>query len=254
MRSSFIQNALMTALLTTLALPALAHDGRRYEVKVVDSQLVAHGYVSGGQPDDGAGVIRPYYNTIHGHFSNKTANFATADLPGFDILDEADELIGYELRWVSTGFAKWSTPNTTGPVSLQGLDGDEVIEVVYGGDSVRSDQTFVQPFSFQLLSNYNGSNGDDLDFSYDFYGDNPSGELYVIQSVLTTDAPGIADSTTIYTILSPDGATPMEKLHHASLFTEQSLGTPIPEPGMLSLAVLFPILMRRRTANARVAR
>lgn len=244
-----MRTPIYTTLLTGLATlpfcaPVLAHDGRRFEIKVVDNQLVAHGYISDGV-DDGGGVMRPYFNAIHGHFENKTNNFATADLPSFDVLDDADALIGHDLVMTITGFRKWSSPDTTGPVNLTPLDADESMEVVFGGESVASSGP-LDPLT--LLGNFNGSNGSDLDLSYDFFGDNPVGEIYVIQSVLTTTAPGVADSTTIYTILSPDGSTPMEKLHHASLFTEQALGTPIPEPAMLGLAALLPLLMCRRRA------
>ncbi len=247
MRFIHTRSTLTAALALTTALPAFAHGGRRFEVKVVDDQLVTHGYITEGLDDDGGGLIRPYYNAIHAHFSNKTSNFATADLPGFDVLDDADALIGYDLQWIATGFKKWSSPDTAGPVDLTDLDMDEVIEVVYGGNSVRSDNAAASPseFTLDLLPNFDGDNGEDLDLTYDFYGDNPLGEIYVIESILTTDAPGIADSTTVYTILSPDGDNPMQRLHHAALFTERSLGTPVPEPAVLSMAVLLPALLRR---------
>jgi len=236
--------ALTLAVLT--ATPALAHDGRRFEIQIFDGQLVAQGYITDGI-DDGGGVVRPYLNTIHGHFENKTSNFATADLPGYDILGNADALIGYSLIWEPIAFSKWTTPDTTGPVSLTPLDAGETIEVVFGGSGVSSDGPF-GPIEF--FASVPGSNAGDIDLSYDFFGDNPAGQLYVIQSVLKTDAPGIADSATIYTILSPDGVTMQERLHMPSLFAEQSLGAPVPEPGAMGLAALLPVLMRRRRRSA----
>lgn len=238
---------LTTALSLTLAAPALAHDGRRFEVIVNDNQLAAQGYISDGV-DDGGGVVRPYLNTIHGHFLNLTTSVANADLPSYDVFDNADQLIGHDLTWTATGFMKWSAPAHHGPVTLSPLDPDEVIEVFYAGVAVRSDTYTTGNDTLTLLANFNGSNGDELDMSYRFYGDNPSGEIYVIQSILTTTAPGVEASSTVYTLLSPDGPTMAERLHHQSLHLEDTLGLQVPEPATLGLAALLPVMMRRRRA------
>ena len=58
----------VSCILGALTTTVCAHDGRRLEIKVVDNQLVAQGYVSNGV-DDGGGLVRPYYNTIHGHWA-----------------------------------------------------------------------------------------------------------------------------------------------------------------------------------------
>jgi len=246
--------------LLTLTLPALGHDGRRFEVKIVDNQLVTQGYLSDGSDDGGDNTLvnvngtdlnyRNYYNAIHGHFSNSTiiSDFASANLPGYDVLTNANDLIGSDLKMTITGFSKWTSPALSGPVTLSPLDPTEFIEVVYGGTIVNS-QTFgttPNDDTITLLASFNGGNGVDLDLSYDLTGDNPVGEIYVIESVLSTSAAGIADSSTVYTILSPDGTTPQEKLHHQSLHTERELGTPAPEPASIAMLALLPVLMRRR--------
>lgn len=243
----FLRIVLTLSLTLTLSLSVLAHDGRRFEVQVIDNQLVAQGYISGElATDDGGGLIRPYYNAIHGHFSNSELqpNYATATLPGFNVLDNATALAGLDLTMTITGFQKWSSPAMSGPVSLTSLDGDEVMAVNYGGTAVLSSSFMTGTDSFTLVSGFNGTDAGDIDLLYEFVGDNPSGEIYVIESVLSTNAPGVLNSTTVYTLLSPDGANMAEKLHHQSLYLESQLG--VPEPGAFVLAALLPVLMRRR--------
>ena len=92
---------------------------------------------------------------------------------------------------------------------------------------------------------YNGANGTDLHLSYQYQGDAfPSGEIYVIKSILSTSAPGVEDSSTIYTLLLPDGANMAERLHHQSLYLESQLG--VPEPTSLALLGLGGLLLARR--------
>lgn len=231
----------------TLSLPTLAHDGRRFEVQIIDNQLVAQGYISGnGAVDDGGGLTRPYINAIHGHFSNSDlqSNYATSTLPGFNVLDDADALTGFDLIMTITGFQKWSSPAMSGDVVLTMLDGDELMAVNYDGVAVRSDLYTTGTDSFTLVSDFNGTDAGDIDLLYEFVGENPSGEIYVIESVLSTNAPGIADSSTVYTLLSPDGVGMAERLHHQTLYLESQLG--VPEPGSLAMVALLPVLMRRR--------
>lgn len=222
---------------------ALAHDGRRFEVKVIDGKIVAHGYVSNGV-DDGGGVIRPYYNALHGHWENNPSpaiTAASADLPGFDILDEADELIGHDLTYQLLGGKKWTSPVEGGPVVLEDLAPSEIF-VTYGFDTLST----ASGGSLTLLSIFNGSNGDDLDLSYDI-ADKPIGVVHLLELRLSTDAPGIEASDTIYTILTPQG-----QFHHVALYLEGVLGTPIPEPTVLGL-ILTGITLYRRRARRRAA-
>lgn len=226
----------------SFTVPAFGHDGRRFEVQVVDNQLVAQGYLD-NIADDGGGLVRPYVNAIHGHFSNGGPGFAFATLPGYDILGNADALIGHDLTWEAVGFSVWRTPAMSGSIVLDVLGAGEQINVLKGLETVDSSLGLG---SIELLSSVGSSTVLDLDLSYEFYGDHPNGEIYVIESRLTTSAPGIADSGTIYTLLSPDGSTMAERLHHQSLHAESELGTFVPEPSSLAIAALLPLLMRRR--------
>lgn len=235
---------------------ALAHGGRRLEVKVIDDQLVAHGYISTGVDDQG-GVIRPYFNALHDHWANNPADnitAATATLPGFDVFDEADALIGHSLTWTLDSVMVWNSPAMSGPITLDPLSG-ETLFVTRGG-TISSDA----PGSLSLLTNFDGSNGDDLDLAYNIAA-RPSGVIYVVKGHLSTSNNAIADSDTIYTILSPD-PTPLSSqtytmpermangLHHHALHAEAWFGTPVPEPAGLALLGLggFALLMQRRRA------
>ncbi|MEM0914031.1 MAG: hypothetical protein AAGK09_05405 [Planctomycetota bacterium] len=256
-------DVMVTAALASLtAVAASAHDGRRFEIKVVDDQLVAHGYHSAGI-DDGAGVQRDYYNALHAHWTNNTVGSgATATLPGFDILGEAPGLAGYDVDYTLTGAKKWVvTPPASGhmghgthgghdpghpEIHLMPLDG-ELLGLSYGltGQDVTTDS----PGTIDLVTGWDGvvgsGNGYDLDFLYQI-AVAPTDTIFVLEGVLSTDAPGIAASETVYTILSPTG----HSFHANSLALEAYLGTPIPEPMTVSLAALVGVgwLVRRRAA------
>ncbi|MEM6334091.1 MAG: hypothetical protein AAF823_12215 [Planctomycetota bacterium] len=250
-----------------------AHDGRRFEVKVVDGQLVAHGYDSAGN-DDGAGAIRAYYNAIHAHWTNSVVGSgATATLPGFDVLDEASELAGYDLDYTLVGASKWTvTPDTGGHgghsamhagghdsmhddgmhdgghgsspmIHLMPLSG-EVIGLSYDGSVMTTDT----PGAVELVDDWDGQvgsgNGFDLDFLYQI-AEAPTDTLFVLEAVLSTDAPGVADSVKFYTILAPQG----HGFHANALALEAYLGTPVPEPAVATLAAAGALaLLRRRVA------
>lgn len=154
-----------------------AHGGRRFGVKGLGDKLFAQGYDRVGN-DDGGGGVRPYFNAMHDHFNDLTGA-STADLPGFDLLDEADEM-----------------------------------------------------------------NGFDLDPTYDYLSGNPSGVIYVLERRSSTNAPGIADSNTVYTILSPIGANIVEKLHLESLYLERQPGI-VPKPGTATIAAASLVLLLR---------
>ena len=205
---------------------ASAHDGRRFRIEVVDDTLVAQGYISGANPsDDGGGVVRPYINAIHGHWENNPApgvNAASADLPGCDLFS-GGALTGYSVTLTLHGATKWMDPPMMPPAGtvpeLVALESGEEIFVSYGGELVSS----ASPGAMVLLENVQSGGHLDLDLSFDI-GMNPSAVLFALEFTLSTDAPGVADSGPVSIILSPDGSTMMERLHHAALYLETRLG------------------------------
>ncbi|MEM9296714.1 MAG: hypothetical protein AAGA57_13025, partial [Planctomycetota bacterium] len=275
-RNTFHTTALVLA--AACATPALAHDGRRFQVEVVDNQLVARGLNTqnnaispGGQTTviDTKG-FRPYTSANHGHWTYPdavTTLVPGSTLPGYDLGQGADALAGHDLTYTITGAFKWTgvsavlvpdptfvlptlpafVPDGTVP-NFEPLAPEEEIRVAYiDPDSlVFSDVTTDAPGgtlplvnSFDGVLNFDadgfadapGSNGYDIDVTYAYFHDQdalPVDTLYVIESTLSTTAPGVADSDTIYTILSPDGANPAQRLHFAALYVEAFLGTFLP--------------------------
>ncbi len=225
--------ALTVAWFTTT--PVQAHSGRRLDVMVLGNQLFAQGYLSPGVPDDGGGALRPYYNSLHDHWHNVTGSVAVADLPGFDVLTPGP-LAGHNLVLTLLGGSKWVSPPTTPapgtiPV-LEPLGLGETIDIEHDSISVDTDSLG----SLSLATNIDPGGAEDLDMLYAI-NLNPSDVLYVLEWRLSTDAPGILDSSTVYTVLSPDGANPTEKLHLAALYLEGYLGV-VPEPSSLVLLTL----------------
>ncbi len=246
--SNILKSSALAVLLTGVTAPALAHGGRRFEVQIINlagqDTLVAQGYNSTGA-DDGGGVIRPYLNAIHNHWSNSpgASTAASATLPGFDIPNGITALQGYDLTWELTGAWKWTTPSMAGTVTETALDPADTIFATRGGTTVSTNTP-----GELLLTSYDGTNGDDLDLVYDIDLE-PNGVLYVLESILKTNAPGIANSSTIYTIFAPDPTSPNGGLHHTALNLESQRNLTIPEPGALSLISLGGLaLLRRRRA------
>jgi len=239
------KNVMMAAALVSgLAMSATAHDARRLEIKVVDNQLVAHGYISNGV-DDMGGVIRPYYNAIHGHWSNNPSpsiDAASTDLPGFDVF-AGSPLVGHNVEIELLGARMWEAPPPMPPagteVNLVAADGE--IFVSFGSETVTS----AAPGSFTLVDSVGAGGALDIDLNYDI-ASRPSGVLYVLDFRLSTDAVGVAASDTVHVILSPDGNGPMEKLHHAALYLETVLGTPVPTPGAAGVLGLAGLVAARR--------
>ncbi|REK08239.1 MAG: PEP-CTERM sorting domain-containing protein [Planctomycetota bacterium] len=211
---------------------AFGHSGRRLEIQVIDNQLFAQGYLSTGVPDDGGGSPRPYYNALHDHWQNITSSVAIADLPGYDVYTPGP-LTGFDLSLELLGASKWVGPPMMPPggtiPNLVPLDPGEVITIEHNSVSIDTDGLG----SLAIASGIPGGGLTDIDLLYAI-DDNPAGVLHVLEWQLSTNAPGVAPSASIYTILSPDGANPMEKLHHASLYLEQHLGL-VPEPASASL-------------------
>ncbi|MEL7087993.1 MAG: hypothetical protein AAGL98_06060, partial [Planctomycetota bacterium] len=258
-------------------MPARAHDGRRFEIEVVDGQLAARGVntITNIGPD-GATVIdpagpRPYYNAIHGHWGTLSSTGGTVvftDLPGFDAGRGTEDLETYDVLLTLTGVQKWTnvsddfagaTPMITpGTVpNFEPLAADEVITFGIGGQSIDTETlgtvTLIAGFDGLVtfgpdgLANATTSNGYDRDVEYVYsLGEADIADtIYVLEQELTTDAPGVLGSETVYTILSPNGRGPFERLHFAALYTEAFLGTPVPEPAGAALTLLLGGILAR---------
>lgn len=207
---------------------AMAHDGRRFEIiQYPEGTLAAQGYISGTDPaDDGGGIRRPYLNAIHGHWSNNPSiTAASATLPGFDIFNPG-QLAGHQLTAELVGASKWVGPdpshgatNESDPPTLVALDPGEIIYVTYNIVTVTTNA----PGSLTLRQNVPVGPLLDVDLAYDI-AQHPSGVLYALEFILSSGNPEIEDSSSVYVILSPDGANHMERLHHAALRLESFLG------------------------------
>ena len=239
-----------------LAFPGLclAHAGRRFEVKTVQTggmeKLYAQGYNSSGT-DDGGGVTRPYTNSIHDHWSNIFGS-ATTGLPSFDVVAPGG-LEGYSLYAELVGVTKWvdpplmdmggmmMVPSGTVPV-LEPLTTENLF--------VAKDSQVVSNSALGtlLLDDSISSAGEHLDLVYGI-DQEPSSVLYAVEWILSTDAPGVMPSDSIYAILSPDGANMTEKMHMESLYLESYLGSGsgsgggggmimVPEPASFMVLVL----------------
>lgn len=233
-------------------LAANAHDGRRLAVVVVDGKLAAHGYNSGAY--DQQVSPRPYYNAIHGHWHNQEVAgmpFADANLPSFDVFGpdtvgsigvstSSAALANESLTLTLLGASTWTPPAMMpfGAVDLLPLSG-ETIMVDHGAQSISTDT--LGSLVLADLNEIDPAAGKiDLDLEYLIEG-HPSNSLYVLEWSLSTSAPGVASSDSIYTILSPQGA-----LHHQALHLEAHLGAAIaPEPAAGSLLAAYMALATR---------
>ncbi|MEM1213653.1 MAG: hypothetical protein AAGI68_15295 [Planctomycetota bacterium] len=205
------------------------------------------------------------------------------DLPGYDVGLGGEALQGHSVFWTLTDAWKWtgvssafvSNPSAVplgihlpgmmlgmpiflepGFTPVREVLGTDEIRVLFGGTTVSTDSLGA---SLTLIDTYDGngsvdadgfsqgvSNGIDIDPVYALFEGDFTDTLYVLESVLSTDNPDIADSETIYTIFAPDGMGPAARLHFASLSLEESLGTAIPEPAVASVLLLGGVVMLRR--------
>ena len=232
-----------TASLLLIASTLLGHgNGRLFDIAIVDGKLVAQGYNTGG--NDGFAPIRPYVNSIHDHFTfigTDKQPLGVTNYPSWDIgiLPGADisPLIGYELNIELVGSGKWiNVP----PQDGTGLNQDfgipelirftpqdlvdqpsEIMRVRFGNKFINT----LNLGEFQFSPSVAGVTAD-LDFEY-FIDNHNSSEIYFLEWKLKTNAPGVADSDTIYVIQSPDGLGPVARLHFQSLYLERFLGKPI---------------------------
>ena len=261
MRNQFSNKVLyLSALILTAfcSTDAFGHDGRRLDIQVINNQLFAQGFLSNPQPgsDDGGGLVRPYFNSIHDHFTN-IGGTGIASLPGFDITNTTP-LQGSDVTLTLLGVSRWTPPALIGDGStqdfgtpvLQPLSTRETLSVGFpGSDQASIDNNSLG--SFTLASNIDASTADaDLDLNY-VINLEPTSSIYALRWQLSTTQPGIADSGDVYTVLAPDGMGFAERLHFPTLALEEFLGTPttaVPEPSSLALLsmMLIPIGLRRR--------
>ncbi|MCA9235744.1 MAG: hypothetical protein KDA44_09745 [Planctomycetales bacterium] len=256
---------LVAALVATVHCGAArAHTGRRFQVEVVAGKLQAQG-VNTGDPD-GFAFTRPYPNSIHDHWVNVPgdagsglAPFASSFLPDFEVPIGASfvHLKDYQLSLQLMGASRWLNPPTfpaAGVVpNLTPLAPGEVISIESpyglittetGGTVVLSDSVPEQGIA-------------DVVMNYQIAG-HPSDVIHVLKFILAAQpadplAPDlVADSDPIYVLFGPDGADKIAKLHYASLYLEEYLGTAVPEPaaGLLACACLafLAIAARGRAA------
>lgn len=236
------------AILVSLASLVQAHDGRRLDVVIIDGQLYAQGYLAGAAPvDDGGGLIRPYYNAIHGHLDvQAAASLYLATLPGFDLSASAGaQLLGADLQLELLSVTKWESPVVGQTPMLEALDASELISVGHSNQSTISSNNLG---SFTLADSISGGISD-IDLAYTLSGD-PTDKLFALEWQLSTNQVGIADSESLYTILSPPGTGPVERLHFQSLGLESQLGitVAVPESSSLMLLAMAGVvgLVRRR--------
>jgi hypothetical protein len=246
-------HVLTIACLVLFALPASetsAHTGRRFTVEVVNGKLQAQGVNTGAA--DGAPSVRPYLNVIHDHWKNDPSlDQAYATLPGYDVPPTAaTPLIGHSLSLEFLGVSRWQSPPmapsaSTVPV-LTPLALGHVV-TVEGAVGVASSIDFG---TVTLLENTLFGGAKDLDPLYQV-NYRPANEISVLKFILRSSSPTVQSSDPIFVLLSPDGATPMEKLHHASLFLENHLAT-VPEPttAALSLVIIGSALITCRPSKA----
>lgn len=238
---------------------AHGHDGRRFDVGLAGDRLVAQGVNTGN--DDGAPAVRPYQNVIHDHWHNSPLGLdsASASLPGFDIRPPVDgALVGYPMYLTLESVVQWDAPPLT-PLAgttptFSGLQSGELVKVTTGVQSTTSGALG----SVLLTPSVKSAGELDIDLLYEI-NTRPENRIYILSFVLSSGNPLVADSDRVHVLLSPDGANPMEKLHHASLFLEEyaatrTVGVAVPEPSALIVVGLAGLLLQHPTRSARRVR
>lgn len=233
-----------------------AHSGRRFAIEVVGGKLQAQGINTG--PSDGAPAIRPYVNSLHDHWENvDVLEIAKATLPGFDVTPSASTaLLGHALDLELLGVEKWvsppAMPDASVTPSLEPLGSGQLIKIVGPESEIDSDVRGL----LRIVGEVPFGGVADIDLFYEI-NEIPADEIHVLRFQLTAERlagsqPAVEASDSIYVLLSPDGVTPFERLHHASLYLEEYVVT-IPEPStavislFVSLACLFTRRQRKMT-------
>ncbi|MCA9238544.1 MAG: hypothetical protein KDA37_00015 [Planctomycetales bacterium] len=220
-----------------LADSAHAHSGRRFAIEVVDGRVQAQGINSG--PDDGAPIVRPYVNSLHDHWQNVQGIGAVASLPGFDITPSSSvALAGHRLDIEWLRVREWLDPPLTpseGLVpGLTPLPPDHLLSVHFPSTTLTSDTLGTAVLAEEIV--FGGVRDIDLVYQVNRM---PQGSIHVLDFRLVPHrldglASPILPSATVHVLLSPDGVTPQERLHHASLYLESYLAS-VPEPSSLLL-------------------
>lgn len=239
--------AIATLLLVTGADPVLGQTaGRRFEVQVQNGRIIAQGFNSG--PNDMLPDTRPFINSMHDHWS-PLGGFSFSTLPGYDIPNPGP-LAGHPLDLTLVGSSKWVNPPlmpAPGTIpNLEPLAAGEVMSIKWLSDTIDT----VSKGTLRLSPSVPAAGLLDVDPFYQINAQ-PTDSIYVLESQLTapganlTGAGANLSSDTIYTILSPAGNTPAERLHLASLFLESYLGTPLaaPEPSSFALSLLGVLVL-----------
>jgi len=215
-----------------------AHPGRRLQIGLIDGQLVAQGANTGDS--DGAPPVREYPNVIHDHWHNSplvSIDSATTGAPEFDIIAPAAELQFRPLELSLVDVKKWAIPPIAPPVGtvpiFEPLASDEFVSLSLGGQQMDSEN-----FGSLFLTTSVSPGGEtDIQLTY-AVNRRPENEIYVLEFLLSTTNPAVQPSAPVFILLSPDGSSPVEKLHHASLYLEKFLGTrQVPEPASSTLLV-----------------
>ena len=262
----FICIVTMTAVTLGLTLSGrcMAHTGRRFEVKTKQTggmeKLYAQGYNSSGA-DDGGGVTRSYTNAIHDHWGN-VFGMATTGLPSFDVITPGS-LEGYSLSAELVGVSKWVNPPLMdmGGMMMVPSGTVPVLEPLTSENLLVSKDAQVvsnSALGTLLLDDSVASTGEHLDLVYGIDLE-PSNVLYALEWILSTDAPGVMASDSIYAILSPDGTNMAEKMHMESLYLESYLGSGggggiimVPEPSGVVMLIFIALgcfaAVRRRSS------
>lgn len=228
----------IAAAVSLLPAPAGAHEGRRFAIEVVEGRIQAQGINTGA--DDGAPYVRPYTNSLHDHWQNVPGIGAVSSLPGFDITPSSSvALAGHRLEIELLRVREWVNPPMTPAPGmtpmLSPLPPGQIISVHCPVATLTSDTLGATP----LIEAISFGGVRDIDLFYQI-NDLPQDSIHVLDfrlfaSRLDGSPTSVLPSRTVYVLLSPDGATPQERLHHASLYLESYLAA-APEPSAMLLA------------------
>ena len=244
------------ALAALLADSAHAHLGRRLRLFVENGQIVAYGANTGAP--DGLPNVRPYAGVVHDHWKNYTLPslpepmFAQTYLPEFDVPASTTALVGHAIRLNLVGALQWKGPalNAQGIAfpTLIPLDPGEVITIT----AAQNTWTDTTQMGSVLLDPALPAGGDpDVPILYSIVG-HPTNEIHILKFVVTSTPPAggspVRPSSPVYVMISPDGTTMEQKLHHESVFLEDYLAN-VPEPSaamLLAVAIPLAVSARRR--------